>query len=170
MDEELYHHGIKGMKWGVRRTPEQLGHRTSAAKRKKSSASKKAEREKKREAKRNAAAEAVRQKKLSNAKSLYKHRNEFSQEEIDRALKRFEWEKKLRDYSRDELSAPKRRVDIILGYADTAIRGYNTAARILNAFNDNNSQIPYINQGKKGGQNKENEDDDEKKRRNKGNN
>jgi len=24
---ELYHHGILGMRWGVRRTPEQLGHR-----------------------------------------------------------------------------------------------------------------------------------------------
>ena len=23
---ELYHYGVKGMKWGVRRTPEQLGH------------------------------------------------------------------------------------------------------------------------------------------------
>ena len=27
-DNELYHHGLKGMKWGVRRTPAQLGHDT----------------------------------------------------------------------------------------------------------------------------------------------
>ena len=32
---ELCHHGIKGMRWGVRRTPEQLGHEppTKASKR-----------------------------------------------------------------------------------------------------------------------------------------
>lgn len=24
---ELYHHGVKGMKWGIRRTPQQLGHK-----------------------------------------------------------------------------------------------------------------------------------------------
>lgn len=27
-DNELYHHGIKGMKWGIRRTDAQLGHDT----------------------------------------------------------------------------------------------------------------------------------------------
>lgn len=29
---ELYHHGVKGMKWGVRRTPEELGHKKKVAK------------------------------------------------------------------------------------------------------------------------------------------
>lgn len=32
MVSELEHYGIKGMRWGVRRTPEQLGHRTTASK------------------------------------------------------------------------------------------------------------------------------------------
>lgn len=31
----LEHHGIKGMKWGIRRTPEQLGHRPSGTRKKK---------------------------------------------------------------------------------------------------------------------------------------
>lgn len=29
---ELYHYGVKGMKWGIRRTPEQLGHKRVAKK------------------------------------------------------------------------------------------------------------------------------------------
>ena len=28
MAEEIWHHGVKGQKWGVRHTPEQLGHKT----------------------------------------------------------------------------------------------------------------------------------------------
>ena len=36
MDEELYHYGVKGMKWGIRRSPAQLGHKTGTKKKKKS--------------------------------------------------------------------------------------------------------------------------------------
>lgn len=35
MENSLYHHGVKGMKWGVRRTPAQLGHKTTSSKKKK---------------------------------------------------------------------------------------------------------------------------------------
>lgn len=31
-DVSLWHHGIKGQKWGIRRTPEQLGHKNSKSK------------------------------------------------------------------------------------------------------------------------------------------
>lgn len=42
MEEYLEHHGIKGQKWGVRRTPEQLGHKVAAGTKKAASATGKA--------------------------------------------------------------------------------------------------------------------------------
>lgn len=35
MDRQLVHHGVVGMKWGVRRTPAQLGHKPKVTKSKK---------------------------------------------------------------------------------------------------------------------------------------
>ena len=33
-NQELTHHGVKGMRWGVRRTPAQLGHKTTTKRKK----------------------------------------------------------------------------------------------------------------------------------------
>lgn len=35
MDDELCHHGVKGQKWGVRRTKAQLGYKTTSSTKKK---------------------------------------------------------------------------------------------------------------------------------------
>lgn len=42
VDGELYHHGIKGMKWGVRRTAAQLGHKVASGAKKVAAAAKEA--------------------------------------------------------------------------------------------------------------------------------
>ena len=95
---ELYHHGIKGMKWGVRRTKAQLGHATMKNKR-----SKKKEKE---------AIEAeyekyIEQKKLDVLKSrsvreLYKNADLFSNQELRSAYDRLVFEQAIKDLSLKE--------------------------------------------------------------------
>ena len=91
--EELYHHGIKGMKWGIRRTPEQLGHIMD---RKKSEmAAKKAERDKR-----------IHDKLVTsrNPKYLYKHRDLLTDQELRDRLNRVQMEAQLRQAAKKNVN------------------------------------------------------------------
>lgn len=77
---ELCHHGIKGMRWGIRRTPAQLGHKTKSGK--SSSSGKKPEPEKKSE-KTSSETEAPKKKSIS----------EMSDDELRAAINRIQLEK-----------------------------------------------------------------------------
>lgn len=161
MDEEyLEHYGVKGMRWGVRKQKERSSGSGTSSRKKKTlnkkkslSEKRKAKREAKaaakvEKAKRKAEQEAVRKEKkrqtnLKDPTKLYKHRNEYTQQEIQDALKQFEWEKKLSDYSKQRLSNGADYINTIFKYSNNAINLYNTAARIANSVNED-SQLPII--------------------------
>ena len=77
---ELIHYGVKGMKWGVRRTPAQLGHR----------------RKPKKIAKRSRKSPESEKKKSAPKKSVH----ELSDEELRQAIGRLEMEKRYKELER----------------------------------------------------------------------
>lgn len=169
-ENELEHYGVKGMKWGVRRSDEELGRPSKIKGPKKTYIFKDKETGKKyrlslpkdhKYSKEQVQAmgkrligsakkrdsdkreKARREKILSDPKKLYKHRKEFTREEIDQAIKTFEWEKKLRDLSIADMEAGKKMVSNAVGYANAIISGYNTIAGVKNAFDPDNP-LPTI--------------------------
>lgn len=91
--DELCHHGVKGMRWGVRRTPAQLGHKVTRVKKKKHS---KVSTESK---PKTLTTEEKKSQVLDSrsAKTLYENRKLFNYDEMNRAYKLLETDKKVKD-------------------------------------------------------------------------
>lgn len=150
MDDYLEHYGVLGMKWGVRRSPEELGHPKASSKKKTSNA----EKAKKKAAKKKARKEKIEQLKktvqekrrrdiLNDPSKLYKHRREFSQDEIDKALKQFEWERKLQDLSTARIETGRKKTQAALGILTSTLATYDQVARVVNTFNKD-FRLPYL--------------------------
>lgn len=152
----LEHYGVKGMRWGVRKDRDQGSSSsptkmTFLQKRKQQRAAKEAEAKKKKKAaeKKKAAAAAQkaarkREQILRSPTKLYKNRYDFSQDEINDALKRFKWEAELQSYSQKQMAQGKQYIDTVFQYANSAINVYNTAARVVNSFDLSDTPWKYI--------------------------
>lgn len=90
-DEILMHYGVKGMKWGVRRTPAQLGHKPSGSRRKKSGSSSKGNARKRQIS--GLVKKRMEKKKVRRRKQAF----EFTDEELQAAVKRLQLEKQYND-------------------------------------------------------------------------
>lgn len=116
---ELEHYGIKGMKWGVRRSPEQLGHvtekkrrvstwiqnaRKKSAKRKKQAAKKKAATKKTKAEKAEESEEKIREKVLNStdSKYIYKYRHLLTTKELQDRLMRIDTEARVKKLTTDD--------------------------------------------------------------------
>lgn len=160
--ESLEHYGRKGQRWGEHifgkeRTGSKRKKRTFSEKvkaRRKKRAAKRVARAKaraekqqqeaqKKAAKQQVAKEKKRQAILNNPTSLYKHRREFTADEIQAAMKQFDLEKKLSEYSKNDLKNGAEFINTMFSYVNNSINLYNAAARIANSVSED-SKLPII--------------------------
>lgn len=168
MENELKHYGVIGMKWGIRRTPAQLGHKPTTAMKKVAgkivrkeagsavkkkagaavdkakSVGKKADSEKTPEERKQ---EVL---KTRSAKALYENADLFSDDELRSAYNRLQLEKNIASLAPKEVSKGQEYADKMVKVgktfnevADTGIKVYNNVAKIYNTFSTEGKKNPW---------------------------
>lgn len=158
----LIHHGIKGQKWGVRRTAEQLGHKVGSPfqKRKNAFFKKRAEKKKQNSVKQEMTVEQKKEQVLKSrsASELYKNAHLFTTPELRSAYDRLQLERNIKNLSPPEISKGERFLKKLQGASgilqssanavDNASKFYNNVAKVFNSMNEDDDQLPIIGEKK----------------------
>lgn len=160
--DEIYHHGIKGMKWGIRRTPEQLGHKIAGKLKIKKKGGKVETTKDSSKKKSDSPEETVEEKKkrvLSSrsAKELYDNADLFTTKELQDAYNRLTLERNIKNLAPKEVSRGKKMVD-------NYIKGAKTVGEVLSATNKVLGGIKAFNKIVNGGKNDNDSSDSKKKK------
>lgn len=157
---ELYHVGVLGMRWGIRRSKTQQGRGSK----KSSESSLEKARQAKQDKKKHEEEKQTALKKGS-ARDILKFKGDLTNQEMQTALGRINLEKQLFDMSAketkkgmDKVNSIMNKVDQVNANVNKGVNAYNTVARINNSLSD--KKLPVLD----GASKKDNTSNEKKKR------
>lgn len=94
------------------------------------------------------AAEKARIRNLRDPRKLREHQYEYSADEVNEALKRFDWDKKLYEFDKAKMQRGAEYMQTFLKYATSAVGIYNVGANVYNSIqNREDAALPLISTG-----------------------
>ena len=154
MSTELYHHGIKGQKWGIRRFQNPDGTLTEAGRKRYGTVE---NLKAKRTLKQINKEESEKKKAISSGKvaDIQKISTKLTDEEMAEAFKRISYEQKLAQLKNTDIANGQEKAAKIVAAgatikdaAKTMTEIYNIAAQTYNAFSKTDNKLPVIGEKK----------------------
>lgn len=136
MENSLYHHGVKGMKWGVRRTPAQLGHKTTSSKKKKTGLFSKSKQETKKKT-------VVKSTEHTEQKPKKKSVKEMTDQELNTSINRMRLEQQYAQLTPKKASLGKRFVNSAIN--DVLVPGIREGAKNMVADQTRKRGNDFVN-------------------------
>lgn len=157
----LQHHGIKGMRWGIRRFQKKDGSLTPVGKKRYAKNPPDEDDDKANDVAKKGSSEsespedyeARKQKaiKSGGVNEVLEFKNDLTPQQRTEAYNRIQWEQNMKNLAPKQVDEGKERVDkffkkvdTVAGYADTAAKTWNTFANFYNAFSSSDVSLPKI--------------------------